>query len=800
MDIKHQFEATDAPASPEREGASDEDLIFDDSPPPAYHAVFTNEQSELPEYTSERPVSMMLGDTGRFSIDLNAGNRTSAFIQSFALPAQRPRVIEMPINSSTSTPKNTTESELETTLETGVDMKGIALDIVFMLIGSRDETKSMILVGQELQKQGNRVLIATHGIFRSFATKLGMEFFSISNDPQHPIATNDSGFIPGLNSSDRSEVQQSRRMLLHSLKQCWNACRYSESREGKPFSIDVIIATPLAHAHIHCAERLSIPLHIMSTSPWTPTRQFAHPLAQLESGSEIDSHIQNYLSYILVEDSIQHEIHRVVDHFRQAVLGLPTSLCVEEKGLLAQFSIPHTYLWASGLLDRPEDWEGHIDIAGFVRATNSLPFTPSEKLRKFLSQAVEPVLVQLDASQLKDPEQFVESLKEASLKYGIYIILPRAFGDVGNLPGLPTIFVLDSEPTGKARADMKLLEWLSSRASVLLTSGSVSSINHGIEHCKPMICVPLLQDQPFWSNAVQTAGIGPAPIKETVFSSEVFTDSFRHCLRPEVREAAESLGAGTENENGAANAAKSFYRHLQWEKVQRNPTTSDPAIYSMRLKGFVVPSITKTVVEMGNDGAISSPANEAPTRVAKAELGVCVDGEKPTFFVGAMDVGQNLIKAIIKPTISHISDARTKNENQNDLPTKQMTQKPEKSKSGVALKVARNVGFGSAVACGKIAILPFKTVYYMGETASYGIRALQKSPRHEARAQQKERDSYFSGSITQGTLKDSDMDLHLSLQQDDAYSRALRASSSDTQQQSRDQNAKFDEKELERHF
>ena len=70
---------------------------------------------------------------------------------------------------------------------------------------------------------------------------------------------------------------------------------------------DAIIATPLAHAHIHCAEQLSIPLHIMSNSPWTPTRRFVHPLAQIEMGSEIDYQLQNYLSHLLVGESVWHE-------------------------------------------------------------------------------------------------------------------------------------------------------------------------------------------------------------------------------------------------------------------------------------------------------------------------------------------------------------------------------------------------------------------------------------------------------------------------------------------------------------
>lgn len=76
------------------------------------------------------------------------------------------------------------------------------------------------------------------------------------------------------------------------------------------------------------------------------------------------------------------------------------------------------------------------------------------------------------------------------------------------------------------------------------------------------------------------------------------------------------------------------------------------------------------------------------------------------------------------------------------------------------MKLAKNVGFGSAVACGKIAVLPFKSkllnfqisltlcgllysvsgtyvltqdsaVWYMSETASYGVRALQGLDRPE---------------------------------------------------------------------
>lgn len=91
-------------------------------------------------------------------------------------------------------------------------------------------------------------------------------------------------------------------------------------------------------------------------------------------------------------------------------------------------------------------------------------------------------------------------------------------------------------------------------------------------------------------------------------------------------------------------------------------------------------------------------------------------------------------------------------------------------------------------------------VYYMSETASYGIRALQKSPRGEPSRGSQERTDYFDQTPAQesATSKSSheqklrertknntyflvrDADLHRSLQRDDAYSRAIMASRSAT--------------------
>ena len=95
-------------------------------------------------------------------------------------------------------------------------------------------------------------------------------------------------------------VQQSYYEVYH---RCWRACIAPFDGDRRPFLADAIIANPMARAHIHCAERLSIPLHIMSALPQSPTRAFPHPHARVNPYDGVDQSTANVLSYAIVEES-----------------------------------------------------------------------------------------------------------------------------------------------------------------------------------------------------------------------------------------------------------------------------------------------------------------------------------------------------------------------------------------------------------------------------------------------------------------------------------------------------------------
>ena len=147
-----------------------------------------------------------------------------------------------------------------------------ALNIVIQVVGSRGDVQPFVALGQVLKSQhGHRVRIATHAVFKSFVEdENGLEFFSIGGDPSQLMAymVKHPGLLPGLNAFAKGHVRERRRSTYTMLEGCWRSCiEVAEDSNicKKPFTADAIIANPPSFAHIHCAQKLSIPLHIMFT-------------------------------------------------------------------------------------------------------------------------------------------------------------------------------------------------------------------------------------------------------------------------------------------------------------------------------------------------------------------------------------------------------------------------------------------------------------------------------------------------------------------------------------------------------
>ena len=181
----------------------------------------------------------------------------------------------------------------------------IPLNIVIQVVGSRGDVQPFIALGNELQKYGHRVRVATHQTFESFVTKSNLEFFPIGGDPAELMAymVDNPSLMPSMKSLRAGDVQKKRKMVAEILDGCWSSCLEKDPRTERPFVADAIIANPPSFAHIHCAQALGIPLHLMFTMPWTTTKSFAHPLVNLKglNVNERDRGRANWISFAVFE-------------------------------------------------------------------------------------------------------------------------------------------------------------------------------------------------------------------------------------------------------------------------------------------------------------------------------------------------------------------------------------------------------------------------------------------------------------------------------------------------------------------
>lgn len=81
-----------------------------------------------------------------------------------------------------------------------------------------------------------------------------------------------------------------------------------------------------------------------NSMPWSPTRAFPHPLANVQS-SNTDDVMTNYLTYTLVEMMTWQGLGDVINRFREKALDLSPLSLIWAPGLLARLKISWTYCW-----------------------------------------------------------------------------------------------------------------------------------------------------------------------------------------------------------------------------------------------------------------------------------------------------------------------------------------------------------------------------------------------------------------------------------------------------------------------
>ena len=232
------------------------------------------------------------------------------------------------------------------------------LSIVVMVVGSRGDVQPFIPIARRLAER-HRVRVATHREFRPMVEQAGLEFYPLGGNPHQLmeyIVKTGGSILPTRVDQIWEDVPKKRAMIAEILESTWRACTEADpDRPGaRPFRADTIVANPPSYGHIHCAEALHIPLHMIFTMPWTATCAFPHPFAHIDPGAHRP--VESFFSYGIIDLLVWAGIGDLVDTFRTKTLGLPAMALTDGAALLDDHEVPFTYLWPESLVPKPPEW------------------------------------------------------------------------------------------------------------------------------------------------------------------------------------------------------------------------------------------------------------------------------------------------------------------------------------------------------------------------------------------------------------------------------------------------------------
>ncbi|OQS00900.1 sterol 3-beta-glucosyltransferase [Achlya hypogyna] len=441
------------------------------------------------------------------------------------------------------------------------------MHICIMIVGTRGDVQPFIGIGKRLMADGHRVRLATHAIYRSMVTDGGLEFYPLGGDPKELAAymvKTGGHLIPLGYEVITKDMPRNIQMVEEILFSTWPAVHAADpgaEHPLPPFRANAIISNPVTYGHIHVAEKLGVPLHIMFPQPWVPTEAFPHPLSNLAYKGKKEK--KNYHSYKLVDLLMWKGTEAMVNTFREEVLGLQKIRTGDAgRNVLLDLRIPHSFMWSPHLVPSPDDWDPALyDVIGTVCDSGIPAHTPSPEFAAFLAAGPPPIFVGFGSMVIPDTAKTTRTIVDAALTAHARVVLQSSWSDMtagGTITIPDNVFLLGNCPH----------DWLFPRMAAVVHHGGAGTTAAGLLAGKPTFIVPFFGDQPFWGWAVVNAGVGVPPCPIADLTTPVLTRAFEGLLSPDLVARAVALQAAMQAEDGVEAAAQSFYRHLPLDKMQ----------------------------------------------------------------------------------------------------------------------------------------------------------------------------------------------------------------------------------------
>ncbi|KAL8728150.1 MAG: hypothetical protein Q9166_005600 [cf. Caloplaca sp. 2 TL-2023] len=434
--------------------------------------------------------------------------------------------------------------------------------VLLMAVGSRGDIQVFLSIAKLLSTSyGYRVRIATHPLHQSLVEQSGIEFYSVGGNP----ATFAKVFTESPNvllSLVKGELQTMRDLFGVMVDMYWrssidshqgtNVTEKPQKLERRPFFADTIVASLPTLAHIHCAEKLQIPLLLVSVQPVLPTSDFPHVFTLTKPRFQ-PGHPWNYMSFIMVELLNWLALGSYLNYLRVKVYRMKPVSWTWTAYEFLKLKIPHICLWSPSILPRPAEWHSEVTIAGYT-FEEEFSFSPPKALESFLETKKPVLAVSFGSASVLDATKLMNVIFAGIEKIEAKGIICLNQSRIDSAIAIPkNIYLADQIPHG----------WLLPRVQGFVHHGGAGHTAIGLKFGVPMLIMPFFLDQNFWAFKIHELQLGPPALDYRILTVEDLVSSLKDLISHKYQQRCEEMAAQIRSQPDGADIATETVARLQ---------------------------------------------------------------------------------------------------------------------------------------------------------------------------------------------------------------------------------------------
>ncbi|KAL8737235.1 MAG: hypothetical protein Q9181_001889 [Wetmoreana brouardii] len=440
--------------------------------------------------------------------------------------------------------------------------------ILLMVIGSRGDIQVFLNIAKLLTASfGYRVRIATHPLHQSLVETAGMDFYSVGGSPEAFAKTfteNPNILLSAIN----GELGEMRRLFNTMIEKYWrssidnnpdiNSAEKPQKLTQRPFLADTIVASLPTIAHIHCAEKLQIPLLLVSLQPVLPTGDFPHVFT-LTKPRFSSGHLWNKLSYIIIELLNWLAFASYLNYLRVSAYGMRAVSWTWAAYDFWDMRIPHVCLWSPSVLPRPSGWDPHTTITGYTFDKGE-SFLPPKSLKNFLETDKPVLAIGFGSASIPDASRLMSVIFTAVGKIGARgVICSNRTRFKISIPVPDDIYLVEEIPHG----------WLLPRVQGFIHHGGAGHTAIGLKLGIPMLIIPFFLDQNFWAAKIQELQLGPPALDYRAMTSQMLASSLEDLVSHKYQGRCKEVASQICSQQDGADVTAETIARLQTSEVKK---------------------------------------------------------------------------------------------------------------------------------------------------------------------------------------------------------------------------------------